>query len=354
MATQPPPTILRSGRQLPVTPQSQPIESNVSNLGEQATNARTDGAGLVPASSGAEPNPTTNTNPTTTAAIPGVEPPKDQTEVETMLFTYKKETTKLTKCKHHAEFLEEASKTRVIPKGLQLKFKLNAVEQTRGLEARITGILLAAELEIVEELREHYKELSENITQKLQQIEQTLSPLANDNRLVKDTFDASKSENQILEQKLKTRREKKKANDTPSTDKRIRDVEEGKSQGNATRDNSNGQPRGTRRNYANRQEREPRTNYRQRDPQHTSQWSRQTQNQPDPRERQYTQSQNNQPRNYHTVYPNWMAQNNRQQPNQLERIERELGDIVNNLRNFIQIASRSFPPQNYQYMRQPF
>ena len=64
MATQPPPTILRSGRQLPVTPQSQPIESNVSNLGEQATNARTDGAGLVPASSGAEPNPTTNTNPT--------------------------------------------------------------------------------------------------------------------------------------------------------------------------------------------------------------------------------------------------------------------------------------------------
>ena len=65
MATQPPPTILRSGRQLPVTPQSQPIESNVSNLGEQATNARTDGAGLVPASSGAEPNPTTNTNPLT-------------------------------------------------------------------------------------------------------------------------------------------------------------------------------------------------------------------------------------------------------------------------------------------------
>jgi len=70
-----------------------------------------------------------------------------------MLFTYKKETTKLTKCRHHAEFLEEASKTRKVPKGL------NSVEQTKGLEGRITGILLAAELEILAKLKEHYDEL---------------------------------------------------------------------------------------------------------------------------------------------------------------------------------------------------
>ena len=43
----------------------------------------------------------------------------------------KKESTKFTKTLHHLEFLQECRKERRVPKGLQLRLKLNVVDQTK-------------------------------------------------------------------------------------------------------------------------------------------------------------------------------------------------------------------------------
>ena len=103
-------------------------------------------------------------NPTINTAIP-INLTKEG--VHKMLFEYNKYHTKITKCIHHQEFLETCRAGHKMPKGLQLKFTLNAVNQDRGLEARIQGILMQAKIEILEDIINHYKELSRNILQKL-------------------------------------------------------------------------------------------------------------------------------------------------------------------------------------------
>ena len=210
-------------------------------------------------------------------------------------------------------------------------------------------------MEILDELKQHYTDLSANITGKLKQIEDELSPLAKDNQLIKDSFESSKSENQLLESKLKTRRDKKKMN-VPSNDQRIKNVEMGNSEGNPVRNNK-GPTRDRQRQFTNRQEGNPQQTHRHRDQQRTSQQYQQPQYRPYTRDRRSILPQGNQSLNYsQTNPPNLMEINTRPLPttNYFEGIERELGDIVGSLRNFVQTISRSFPQQNYQYVRQPF
>ena len=54
----------------------------------------------------------------------------------------------VTKTVHHQKFLEECQEKRIMLKGLQLKLTLNIMDQDRGLESKIQGILIQAELEI--------------------------------------------------------------------------------------------------------------------------------------------------------------------------------------------------------------
>ena len=62
---------------------------------------------------------------------------------------------KFTKTVHHLEFLKECRKERRVPKRLQLRLKLNVVNQTKELEAKIQGILIQAELEVMNEIMKH-------------------------------------------------------------------------------------------------------------------------------------------------------------------------------------------------------
>ena len=84
-------------------------------------------------------DPTTKNNPDSNAAIP-VNLTRE--EIDELLFEYKKRNTKITKTVHHQEFLEECREKRIMMKGLQLKLTLNVMDQDRGLEVRIQGILI--------------------------------------------------------------------------------------------------------------------------------------------------------------------------------------------------------------------
>ena len=95
-----------------------------------------------------------------------------------------------------------------MPKGLQLKFTLNAINQDRGLEARIQGILMQAKIEILEDIINHYEELSRNILQKLIELKTTIlsmEEIVPNAKIIGD----SKKETKILEDKLKSRRDDK-------------------------------------------------------------------------------------------------------------------------------------------------
>ena len=92
-------------------------------------------------------------------------------EAEKLLFEYKKDSTKLTKCTHHYEFLSQCRKDHKVPRGLQLKLELNIVDQDPSLLRRIKGILTQAELEILEETINNYEE--ETYRQLCQHMRQT-------------------------------------------------------------------------------------------------------------------------------------------------------------------------------------
>ena len=113
-------------------------------------------------------DPTNENNPDSNAAIPTRE------EINELLFEYKKCNTKITKTVHHQEFLEECQEKQIMMKGLQLKLTLNVMDQDRALEVRIQGILIKAELEILEEIINHYEELGRKVSGKLLELKTTV------------------------------------------------------------------------------------------------------------------------------------------------------------------------------------
>ena len=77
-------------------------------------------------------------------------------EVETKLTEYKKDVTKLSKCIHHLKFLEESLSEGTVPKGLQIKLKVNAVNHNELLNNNIKTIIDRCQVTIMEELKSHY------------------------------------------------------------------------------------------------------------------------------------------------------------------------------------------------------
>ena len=126
--------------------------------------------------------------------------------VEELLFQYKKYNTKLAKSKHHSEFLQECRHKRQIPRGLQLRLTINVVEEDKGLEGQIKGILMQTELEILDEIITCYGELNEKLTDRVDKLKTTLSDLEEDHAVVKETFEDSRKQTNILRDKLKHKR----------------------------------------------------------------------------------------------------------------------------------------------------
>ena len=79
----------------------------------------------------------------------------------------------------------------------------------------IIGILLQGEIEIVEELTDHYQELTDKLQNQAAEIQDTLKSFEEHNNQIKETYQDSKKE---TEQKLRTGRD--------NTIKRIRNHEE--------------------------------------------------------------------------------------------------------------------------------
>lgn len=190
------------------SPVEQPINNGVVEINSEENNNNTgepgiDGDGTT---SRPNPNPNSNTNPTTDTVIPE---PLTEAKISELLFEYKKTNTKVIKGLHHLEFLQECRNKRKTPAGLQLKFDLNAVDQDNGLKGRILGILITAEMEIMEELVQHYDTLNQSLSKRLKEIQTTLSQLEKDKPTITNTYEDSKREGEILKYKLKSRREDK-------------------------------------------------------------------------------------------------------------------------------------------------
>ena len=86
----------------------------------------------------------------------------------------------------------------------------------------------------MDEIIDHYQILNQELADSIDNTKQTLLPLEDDNPLISTTYSNSKKETGILKEKLKTRRDNKKAN-IPNLDDRIKQLQEGK-QDNITRD----------------------------------------------------------------------------------------------------------------------
>jgi len=118
--------------------------------------------------------------------------------------------------------MKECVDTQKVP---EVKLTLNVMDSDQSLYGKIKGILMQAELEILDEFRLHYGELVPKISENINGIKEKLSPLQEDNT-VKETFEQCQIENTKLEQKLKTRRDKKKKNIPTLTD-RIKAIDQG-------------------------------------------------------------------------------------------------------------------------------
>lgn len=315
-------------------------------------------------------------NPDNETVIP-VEP-LTRERIETLLYQYKKNNTKLTKSIHHCEFLQDCLKQRRVPKGLKLQLTLNAVDQDKGLEGRIAGILIQAELEILEELISHYEELNEKLTKSQEETQTILAEVEKDEPLIKDAYTSSDNEVENLKRKLKFRREDK-MRLNPNVDERIKRLEEDV---NTKRGPTRTMRQPVRESYPTRQtdypqplfRSPPRRTYRNISPDPPSRMMYNT--------RPLERTQNNFPepstRMRYNVQPPERAQNYppfqppRRDPNDYHPgnrpipphipydrnpIENQLGVIVRGLTSFLtqlQVLSQSYHPPGYPFERQRY
>ena len=89
------------------------------------------------------------------------------------------------------------------------------------------GILIQAELEVMNENIDHYETLNQELAHSINEIKQTLLPVEQENSLISTTYSESQKETQILKEKLENRRGTKK-NNIPNMHDRIKRIQEGK------------------------------------------------------------------------------------------------------------------------------
>ena len=183
----------------------------------ETTNILTDGnvtSDITPLDTGNDGDdppavPNSNSNPSSPIVIPDCPAMLSREKIDKQLFECKKINTKLIKTTHHTQFLQQCQKECRIPNGLQLKLQLNVVDGDISLLSKIKGILLQAEIEIVEELTDHYQELTDKLQNQAAEVQDTLKSFEEQNNQIKETYQESKKETDILEQKLRTRRDNK-------------------------------------------------------------------------------------------------------------------------------------------------
>ena len=93
-------------------------------------------------------------------------PELSTTESEEVLHLYKINQSKLVKVEHHIHFLEDSIKEFKIPKGLQINKEYPAIDEIEDFRAHIREIQLNAEMEIVNAILNHYKQLFKTLCSK--------------------------------------------------------------------------------------------------------------------------------------------------------------------------------------------
>ena len=120
-----------------------------------------------------------NHNPSTTDVIPDQQvetdevmmtettfPDIDKMNEEQLLTNYKVNQSKLIKVDHHLKFLRQSLQENKIPKGLQINKTYQVMEETEDFKAEIRSIHMLAEMDIVNQIIEHYDTIYRQLCQK--------------------------------------------------------------------------------------------------------------------------------------------------------------------------------------------
>ena len=111
-------------------------------------------------------NQNSNSNPSNSEVIPTSSedyPELQKMNANQLLEAYRVNQSKCFKVEHHIHFLEQSLKQCKIPKGLQINKEYQVIDESEDFKASIREIIMNAEIETVQAIIDHYKELFSNL-----------------------------------------------------------------------------------------------------------------------------------------------------------------------------------------------
>ena len=159
---------------------------------------------------------TLDSNPSNTDVIPESLPMETEAYPELsnmsnvqLLETHRVNLSKITKLEHHIEFLNLSLKQCKIPKGLQINKEYQVIDETEDFKLAIREILMSAEIETVQTIIEHYKEIHSNLCHKAKATVKRIEQLVPKNPDLETKVENTNKSTQAMKEKLTQKRAKK-------------------------------------------------------------------------------------------------------------------------------------------------
>jgi len=139
-------------------------------------------------------------------------PELNTTDINKLLEAYRVNQSKAVKVEHHILFLEQSLKEFKIPKGLNWNKDYQVVDETEDFKAHIREIHMNAEIEIVNAIIDHYKDLYKILCKKSKAFVKKFEDLVPTTPELPEKAQACDKPIKALKEKLEQKRNKKLAN----------------------------------------------------------------------------------------------------------------------------------------------